>query len=450
MGWDVDFVQRSRNRELIVTVVGLGYVGLPTLMGFYDSGFNVRGIDKSPDVIQRLNSGKTPLIDDVLETTIPHPLSERWSLTTNFDEAIPDSDIVIVTVPTPIDENLKPNLSYVKNAGINIFDNIKKGSKTIVVLESTVYPGVTKQIWLPLLEERNLIVDEDVVISYCPERFSPGDPKHGVRQVARVIGADHEIIGKDLVEFYSCLTEGDVSYVGKIEVAEASKVVENVQRDINIALVNELARIFPELGVDVEDVLTAAESKWNFHRYTPGVGVGGHCIPVDPYYLKQRAEDVGVPAELISAARSVNRSMPKYVSNTISKILSENNCNIEEARILFLGWSYKPKIGDIRQSPAMELAKFLKEKHADIFVIDPYINYDNLPDYVNKIEDLMDVEKIDIIVMNTAHPEFESIDWNKLMKKMRNKIIYDGRRVLPVTELEQLGWIVHAIGKPSN
>ena len=226
-----------------------------------------------------------------------------------------------VTVPTPITDDLKPDLSYVRSAGIDVFSALRPGSRTVVVLESTVYPGVTAQTWYPELERLGVKVGVDVEIAYCPERFNPGDPAHGVRQVARVIGCPNEDVGRGLVALYSRLTEEDVRYVGKLEVAEAAKVIENVQRDINIALVNELARIFPELDVDVEDVLSAAATKWNFHRYTPGVGVGGHRIPVDPYYMIQRAADVGVPAELITAARAVNRTMPKFVANVLNDML---------------------------------------------------------------------------------------------------------------------------------
>ena len=450
MGWSKDFVERSNNRELVVTVVGLGYVGLPTIIGFFEAGFVVRGVDTSEDVIKCIKMGKNPLKDEMLDNLIPDPKAKNWLVTTDFTKAIQGSDIIIVTVPTPIDENLKPDLSYVKNAGKDVFDNIQKDSSTIVILESTVYPGVTKQLWLPLLKERNLEIGKDIEIAYCPERFSPGDPNHGVRQVARVIGTDNEKIGMDLVTFYSSLTTGNVSYAGKIEIAEAAKVVENVQRDINIALVNELARIFPELGVDVEDVLTAAESKWNFHRYTPGIGVGGHCIPVDPYYLKQRAEEVGVPAELISAARSVNRSMPEYASHTIEKILIECDIEINKSKILLLGWSYKPRIGDDRESPAIVLASNLVQKGVEIHVFDPYIDNNSLPTNVNGLTSISSIEGFDMIVLHTAHPEFKEINWDELGSRMRNKILYDGRRILPIKKLEKKGWSVYALGKPRD
>ena len=304
-----------------IGVIGLGYVGLPTAIGFHDAEFNVWGVDVSQRTVDMVLQGKNPTGDPDVDDIVPQPGTERWQITTSAAEAVPHCDVVLVTVPTPITQDLKPDLSYVEAAGREVFKSIPKGSNTIVVLESTVYPGVTAQTWLPIIDKLGLVIGEDVEIAYCPERFNPGDPAHGVRQVARVIGCSNAEVGESLVNLYSKLTSEDVRYVGKLEVAEAAKVIENVQRDINIALVNELARIFPALDVDVEDVLSAAATKWNFHRYTPGVGVGGHCIPVDPYYMIQRAADVGVPAGLITAARAVNRSMPSHVGGVISDIL---------------------------------------------------------------------------------------------------------------------------------
>ena len=275
----------SNSKMKTVGVIGLGYVGLPTAIGFHDAGFEVWGVDVSQRTVDMVRAGENPTGDPDVNDIVPAPGTDRWHITTSTAEAVPHCDVVLVTVPTPITHDLKPDLSYVEAAGRAVFEAIPKGSNTIVVLESTVYPGVTAQTWLPIVEELGLIVGVDVNIAYCPERFNPGDAAHGVRSVARVIGCSNEDVGHALVELYGKLTSEDVRYVGKLEVAEAAKVIENVQRDINIALVNELARIFPAMDVDVEDVLSAAATKWNFHRYTPGVGVGGHCIPVDPYYM---------------------------------------------------------------------------------------------------------------------------------------------------------------------
>jgi nucleotide sugar dehydrogenase len=315
-------------------------------------------------------------------------------------------------------------------------------------LESTVYPGVTAQTWLPEIEDIGLEIGVDVEIAYCPERFNPGDPAHGVRQVARVIGCSNLEIGTGLVALYSRLTTEDVRYVGKLEVAEAAKVIENVQRDINIALVNELARIFPELDVDVEDVLSAAATKWNFHRYTPGVGVGGHCIPVDPYYMMQRAADVGVPAELITAARAVNRTMPLHVAGVLNDILYKAGVPSGEGKILLLGWSYKAEVGDPRETPAEPLAEALQAKNIAISAFDPHLRPEDFPAGIEVVEDINSAQGYDLAVLVTAHQACLEIDWIGLAKRMNNPILYDGRRVLDLAKLENEGWQIHAVGRP--
>ena len=436
--------------EVSVAIIGLGYVGLPTAIGFHDAGFNVWGVDVSQRTVDMVMAGKNPTGDPDVDDIVPAPGTENWHITTSTAEAVPHCDVVLVTVPTPITHDLKPDLSYVEAAGRAVFEAVPKGSNTIVVLESTVYPGVTAQTWLPIIEELGLVIGEDVEIAYCPERFNPGDTAHGVRSVARVIGCTNPDVGQALVGLYSQLTSEDVRYVGKLEVAEAAKVIENVQRDINIALVNELARIFPALDVDVEDVLTAAATKWNFHRYTPGVGVGGHCIPVDPYYMIQRAADVGVPAGLITAARAVNRSMPNHVAQVLVDILWKAGLSAKGTKVLFLGWSYKAEVGDPRETPAEPLAEALLHRGIEVGVYDPHISADQLPKAVTPIHDLMDANGYHLAVLVTAHNACVNIDWNSLVNIMERPMVYDGRRVLDLDYLATIGWDCYAVGRPSG
>ena len=248
MGFSNEFADKARNGTLTVGIIGLGYVGLPTAIGFHDAGFEVWGVDISQRTVDMVMAGKNPTGDPDVDDIIPSPGAERWHITTSTAEAAPHCDVILVTVPTPITDDLKPDLSYVRSAGVDVFSAIRPGSRTVVVLESTVYPGVTAQTWYPELERLNVEVGVDVEIAYCPERFNPGDPALGVRQVARVIGCSNEKVGQGLVALYSRLTEEDVRYVGKLEVAEAAKVIENVQRDINIALVNELCTNLSGVG----------------------------------------------------------------------------------------------------------------------------------------------------------------------------------------------------------
>jgi nucleotide sugar dehydrogenase len=448
MDWVNRLVSMSSNSDVSIGIIGLGYVGLPTAIGFHDAGFTVWGVDVSQKTVDTILGGKNPTGDPDVDNIVPQPGTERWHITISAAEAVPNCDVILVTVPTPITEDLKPDLSYVESAGRDVFRSIGKGSKTIVVLESTVYPGVTAQTWLPIIEELGLVIGEDVEIAYCPERFNPGDPAHGVRQVARVIGCSNPEVGGILVDLYSKLTSEDVRYVGKLEVAEAAKVIENVQRDINIALVNELARIFPALDVDVEDVLSAAATKWNFHRYTPGVGVGGHCIPVDPYYMIQRAADVGVPAGLITAARAVNRSMPSHVAGVVTDLMWNAGVPAGEAKVLLLGWSYKAEVGDPRETPAEPLAATLIGKNITVGAWDPHIDSSLYPEGVVPVDDLSEIDEYDLAILVTAHKACLNIDWGALLNRMRTPIVYDGRRVLDLNELESMGWTTHAVGKP--
>ena len=439
--------QANSPGDLTVGIIGLGYVGLPTAIGFHDAGFNVWGVDVSQRTVDMVLRGENPTGDPDVNDIVPAPGAERWHITTSTAQAVPHCDVVLVTVPTPVTEDLKPDLTYVEKAGEAVFEAIEKGSRTIVVLESTVYPGVTSQTWIPLIEKIGLEQGVDVDIAYCPERFNPGDAAHGVRSVARVIGCTDPVVGDALVSLYSKLTSEDVRYVGKIEVAEAAKVIENVQRDINIALVNELARIFPALDVDVEDVLSAAATKWNFHRYTPGVGVGGHCIPVDPYYMMQRAVDVGVPAELITAARAVNRSMPSHVAGVIWDLLYRAGVPADDAKVLLLGWSYKAEVGDPRETPAEPLAEALMGKGIQVGAWDPHLDGGFL-EGVTVHTSIDQATGYDAAILVTAHEACLSIDWQAVAKQMRHPIIYDGRRVLDLESLEQMGWNAHAVGRP--
>ncbi len=449
MGWDDAFANRLVERDLTIGVIGLGYVGLPTALGFHDVGFRVRGVDVSQRVIDSLSAGENPGDDPNHDDLIPQSQNHRWQISINSEDFVSQCDVVVVTVPTPVTKQRLPDLSFVLAAGKAVFSSISPNSGTIVVLESTVYPGVTREIWSPLIEQAGLVEGVDVHLAYCPERFVPGDEEHGVRQVPRVVGASSEEVGKDLRDLYATLTSGGVTFVGGIEIAEAAKVVENVQRDLNIALVNELSRIFPSMGIDVEEVLDAAATKWNFHRYRPGVGVGGHCIPVDPYYLIKKAKDAGAPVDLITSAREVNSSMPANVALDVAEILKNSEIEISGSNALLLGWSYKPGIGDPRETPAEPLAQALVGMGCNVQAFDPLVDELLFPkNLANLVRNQSEIQPFDIAILVTAHDEVIGLDWEKLSDIANHPIIYDGRRVLDVSSLKSLGWLVYLLGAP--
>ena len=446
-----DLAMAIESKSITIGIIGLGYVGLPTAISFYNNGFEVWGVDISEVVVEKIREKINPTRDPSLDDKIPSSQDERWNTTTSFADSIPNCDVIIVTVPTPINSEMGMEPRFVVEAGREIFSNIPRDSGKIVVLESTVYPGSTMEYWSPIIEENDLILGVDVWIGYCPERHNPGDSSNNISTVSRVVGCSDKSIGESLVSLYSQLTTGEVRYVGNIPVAESSKLVENIQRDINIALVNELATILPELGVDVEEVLEAASTKWNFHRYTPGIGVGGHCIPVDPYFIIDQAKYQGLRANLVSSAREINESMPSFAFFQIKSIIGEHYSNLAKSpRVLILGWSYKPNIGDLRESPSIELHRLFLEEGFETFCFDPHVAQSDLPPGLESLEKIDAASKIDIVILATAHEEILTIDWNQLKKSMKKPIIYDGRRALDLYSLKKEGWITYAIGRPIN
>jgi len=436
---------KSKNSKVTISIVGLGYVGLPTALAFHESGFNVFGIDVSPKVLKSLQSGFCHFVDQSSDFIIPID-SPRWSVTDDFNAAISSSDIVLITVPTPVNEDNTPDLSFIESASESVIKSINRNSRTIVVLESTVYPGVTRSILMPLCEELGVKIGEQLVVAYCPERVSPGDANRGVSSVARIIGCDDPDVGELLAEIYSNITSESSNYVGKIEVAEAAKLIENTQRDIDLAFVNELSLILPLMGLDTEEVLSAAASKWNFHRHTAGIGIGGHCIPVDPYYYISLSEKLGHPSKISPIARDINEGMPKSAFNQIKEILG--NDDLSDMKLLILGYSYKPETGDLRETPVKYLSKFLSDSGADIYVWDPYIDIQNLPIWINPLEGPFSESDFDMVILATAHDVCINLEWNLLASNCRKPILFDGRRALDANSLRSLGWEYYGIGYP--
>jgi nucleotide sugar dehydrogenase len=431
-----------------ICVVGLGYVGLPTAISFHSAGFRVIGVDISEHIVGSLNNGVSHLIDSSSKIEIPVD-SERWTVSTKFEDAIPISDVILITVPTPVNSDNSPDLSYVESASKSVLENISRERKTAVVLESTVYPGVTRRVLGGLCESLDIRENEEVVLAYCPERVNPGDFERGIESVAQIVGCDNPIWGSWLSELFGRITRKSATFVGGLEVAEASKLIENVQRDIDIAFANELSMILPRIGIDVEDVLAAASTKWNFHRHTPGIGVGGHCIPVDPYYYIELSEKVGFPSSLATASRKINNSMPENAASEILGILE----NEGESRVLILGYSYKANVGDTRETPVEPLAINLKEGGCDVMIHDPLVGQEELPDWVENVVDPSECRKIDLIVLATSHEnyDFSNVDfWSSMKNIMTRARIYDGRRTLPREEMESDGWQYYGIGNPRS
>ncbi len=432
-----------------IGVVGLGYVGLPTALAFHSAGFRVIGIDYSKSVIDALKSGKSHLRDDSVEIEIP-PISEKWSVTNDYDVSIPECDVVLITVPTPVRDDKSPDLSFVESASKSVISNLGRGKKTVVVLQSTVYPGVTRKILGDLCGKIDPQLDIDVVLAYSPERVDPGDSMRSVSGVSQIVGCDNKKDGVWLSGLFDQITSEEAVFVGSIEVAEASKLIENVQRDIDIAFANELSRVLPLMGIDVEQVLDAASTKWNFHRHSPGIGVGGHCIPVDPYYYIEIAEKLGQPSIISEAARRINSAMPKHSAKEIEGVFHDG---LENKRVLVLGYSYKPNVGDSRETPVKFLIEELRDKGAEILVHDPLVEPREIPSWATSVDGKLKCRNVDIIVLATSHRGFDysnGVFWRKLESVVRKKEIFDGRRFLPAEKMIADGWSYNGIGFPNT
>jgi len=409
-------VSNSDINDKIVCVVGLGYVGIP-LADIFSKHFHVIGFDVDIDKIERIRQDYKEL-----------------ELTSDPSKII-KADFVIIAVPTPITTSKEPDLSYVESASKIVGQNLKKG--TIVVLESTVYPGVTEKIVGPILEEESgLKLGKDFKIGYSPERVNPGDKNHTIEEIIKIVsGMDKETTDM-LAELYGRITS--VYKTKDIKTAEAAKIIENIQRDLNIALANELSIIFNKMGLDTRAILDAASTKWNFHRYNPGL-IGGHCIPVDPYYLVYKAKELDYNPQVILAGRSINNYMPRYSALLAIKGLNEVGKVIKDSKVLIMGLTYKEDVPDIRESPVKYMIDEFNKYGVDLYGYDPLISEDQIRNFGLKLDEKLDV-KIDCVVVTVAHNEFKSMTLEDMEKFMNlNPVLIDIRGIFDPEEVRMRG-----------
>lgn len=399
-----------------IAVVGLGYVGLPLALLAEEKGFGVVGLDLDKKKLEKL-SKKQPVIDD--KDASKRLKNTKIKFTDDFG-SLNDRDIVIICVPTPVDNKKTPDLSLVKSAAISAAKKMKKDS--LLVIESTVNPGVCDEIIIPAIDkDTSHTIGETLHLAHCPERINPGDDKWRVDNINRVLGATAESGLKKAVDFYSKLIDADIKKMGSIKEAEAVKIVENSFRDINIAFVNELAISFEHLGINVKNVIDGAATKpFAFMAHYPGIGVGGHCIPVDPYYLIEYARGNGFEHEFLSLARSINESMPIYSVDLLEKTMIESTKEpLAGKKVAVLGLSYKADVGDDRESPAYVVIKELEKRKARVVTFDPHmLDKSTASSLIEAISDK------DAVVMVTAHNEFFSIEIKNLLGV---SVFLDGR-----------------------
>jgi len=401
-----------------IAIIGLGYVGLPLAHAFTKKGYSVAGFDINKDRISELQND----FDRTLELTKEQLKEIKDNIKYSYDiEDIKDANIYIVTVPTPIDKNNQPDLTPLIKSSQMLGKVLKKDD--IVIYESTVYPGVTEEVCVPELEKSSgLKFNKDFYCGYSPERINPGDKEHTVTKIKKVTSGSTPKIAKKVDELYKSIIEAGTFLASSIKVAEASKVIENTQRDVNIALINELALIFDTMGIDTNEVIEAAATKWNFIKLKPGL-VGGHCIGVDPYYLTFKAEELGYKPNLILGARQINNGMGKFIAEQTIKNMIKKDVKVKNADILVLGVTFKEDCPDMRNTRVVDIIEELKEYETNVDVYDPWVDpNENKKSYKHGIIDnpFEDYKKYDAIVVAVGHKQFKELsedDYKKISKK---------------------------------
>ena len=409
-----------------ICVVGLGYVGLPLALQAALKGHEVIGVDKKQEVVDLTNAGKSHIREDFL--------LELFSKTSiKAQTSVVSADAYIICVPTPVDAEKEPDLSLVRKATADVASVLSDGE--LVVIESTIYPGVCEEIVAPVLDETG----KKYLLAHCPERINPGDPKWHVDNIPRVIGGVDRESTAASASLYRSIIDAEVTELSQIRAAEATKILENTFRDVNIAFVNEMAQSFYRMGIDVAEVIRGASSKpFGFLSHYPGMGVGGHCIAVDPYYMIRQGKKKGYDHVFLKAAREINAQMPRWVANMLQNRLNALSLPVKGTRIAVLGLAYKPGVADDRESPSYDLIKILKAREADLVVYDPYLLSKSDVDSLAKA-----VADADCVVVATAHDEF-----CKDMSVYKDvKLVIDGRNCLDREEIESFGCMYRGVGR---
>jgi len=419
-------IDRIKENQVIVCIIGLGYIGMPLAEAF-SRDLKVIGYDTDSEKITELKQN-----------------SRHNNLSfTDRDGDINAADFIIICVPTPVTRSREPDLSHIKAAATIVSQNMKRDST--VILESTVYPGVTEDIVRPILEESGYQCGRDFKIAYCPERINPGDKEHSLRTITKVVAGMDDVTTETVAELYRRVTPS-IFKARDIKTAEAAKVIENIQRDLNIALMNELSLIFEKMGLNISDVLQAAASKWNFHVYSPGL-VGGHCIPVDPYYLVYKAKELGYHPQVILAGRAINDSMPKHIVEMAVKALNDAGKVIKGSKSLILGLTYKENVADTRETPVKEIIKELREYGVEIIAYDPLLDDIEAEFGIKGTPSLEDISGIDCVLLTVAHDVYREITLDKLSRIMaKNPVLIDVRRFFQPEEAKKRGFYYRGIG----
>ena len=417
--------EKIKERKAKVGVIGLGYVGLPLAVEKAKAGYTVLGFDIQPKKVDMVNKGINYIGDVVDEELRDLVKSGKLSATTDFDR-LAECDVVTICVPTPIDEHKVPNLSYVENSAREIAKRLHKDM--LVVLESTTYPGTTEEVILPILEETGLKVGKDFYLAFSPERVDPGNKRYKTKNTPKVVGGVTEECTKHAKALYENVLEAPVFVVSSPKAAEMTKILENTFRIVNIALINEMAIVASKMGINIWEVVEAAATKpFGFMPFYPGPGVGGHCIPIDPFYLTYKAREYDWHTRLIEMAGEINDFMPEYAVQRLQDILNERKKAMNGAKILVIGVTYKGDVADLRESPALKVIENLEKKKAEVLYFDPLIeSFIHKGKEYRKVELTKDLlESVDGVIITTAHRN--GVDYEFIVKHA--PFVYDTKNV---------------------
>src|SRR4030066_900590 len=430
-----DLYKELESKKKKIAVIGLGYVGLPLLIAF-SKHFQIIGFDTNNEKLNDLKNG----IDENKKIKINELSSLNCVLTSNVNE-LKNVNFFIIAVPTPIDTYKNPDLSHIEKATIMVGQNMPEGS--IVVYESTVYPGVTEEFCIPLLEkESGLKNRKDFYVGYSPERINPGDKEHSMENIIKIVSAQNEDSLEVISKVYGKVIKAGIYRAKSIKVAEAAKVIENTQRDINVALINELAILFSKLGIDTKEVLETAGTKWNFLDFKPGL-VGGHCIGVDPYYLSFKAREINYYPEIINTGRKINDNMGFFIGEQILKTLLKNHDKSTSFKVVLFGMSFKENVADSRNSRVIDIYNYLSQHNINVKIFDPVVNTKEVKEnYGIDLIKFEEINDIDAAIFCVAHNYFKEMDLRKLKLKMAgdNPVIFDIKWIFDKEDIEKLGY----------
>ena len=444
-----ELIQAIQSGHLSVCVIGIGRIGLPTALSFANSGLTTVGVDINKELVEMINSKIFPLKDEPgYDAIFEKVIKQKFNVTTKIEDIVPKSDVVILSLPTPMDKNNVPDYSALLSVGKQLGQLLS--NDTLVIVESTVEPGFIENDLINIIEnsDKKLVAGKDFAIGVCPETANPGQIMNDFEKLPRLVGAIDEKTKNTIMKIYKHVFTVDIIPMPNCKTANAVKLTTNVFRDLNIALVNDLAILFEKVGIDIMTVLEAAKSKYNFQIHYPGPGVGGPCLPVNSYQMINLAKNMGFDTlKSVEVGRTINESMPMHVIDLLIDAFVESKKSLENSNILVLGISYKPDVKDTQISPAEDIIKKLKNLKTNILIYDPYFKSTNVYDIQTESNLIEALEKSDALILVTAHKEFHNLDPIFLKSKMKNTIVIDSKCIIDQQSAKNAGLVYRGLGR---